>query len=257
MGTQGHWSHAPDLPNYLGRLPGLAAFGAEDLARVRSAARRSEWHPKGAELTGNGAPIRPKLVLSGWAARQRTLSDGRRQILGFALPGDLTTAGWTSAIADYDVVALTPLEVIDLATLREVGGSAIDGALARAELQEAARLLDQIVRLGSRSALERTAHLLLELSSRLTAAGLTSGGRFPLPLYQETLADALGLSVVHTNRTLQALRRAGLIKLRLGSATILDSAGLKAVSIGKPLGEPREPAPCTPSEASSLQAAPL
>ena len=79
---------------------------------------------------------------------------------------------------------------------------------------------DQITRLGRRTAYERFGNLLLELYHRLHVVGLARDGRFALPLTQEMLADALGLSVVHVNRTVQQMRRDGLLELRAGTVVI-------------------------------------
>jgi CRP-like cAMP-binding protein len=107
-----------------------------------------------------------------------------------------------------------------------VHGPATSPGLAKAvglcESTEEARLLDHVVRLGRHTAYERVAHLLLELRERLAAAGLGDDRRFPLPVTQEVLADALGLSVVHINRILQQLRRERLIETRAGQAVLLD-----------------------------------
>jgi CRP-like cAMP-binding protein len=81
-------------------------------------------------------------------------------------------------------------------------------------------LRDQVVRLGRRSAYERTVHLVLELHERLNAVGLAAGQCFALPLTQDVLADALGLSVVHVNRVLAQARRDGLFELRGGYVVI-------------------------------------
>jgi DNA-binding transcriptional regulator LsrR (DeoR family) len=78
--------------------------------------------------------------------------------------------------------------------------------------------------------MERMAHLLLELYSRLSRVGLTTGRRFSVPITQEVFADALGLSVVHINRTLQQLRRERLIEMRAGYVDLLEIETLKLIS---------------------------
>lgn len=103
--------------------------------------------------------------------------------------------------------------------------SLAEALLVAAALDEAL-LLAHVVRLGRQTAYERTAHLLLELHDRTTTAGLEQNGRFPMPLTQEALADALGLSIVHVNRTLQQLRRDRLIEVRSGEARLLDRDAL-------------------------------
>ena len=79
-----------------------------------------------------------------------------------------------------------------------------------------------VVNVGRRDAVERIAHLLCELALRIKAADLSDGPMFDFPLTQEQIADATGLTAVHTNRTLQRLRKAGLINLSSSKLTILD-----------------------------------
>ncbi|MNR30865.1 Nitrogen fixation regulation protein FixK [compost metagenome] len=86
-----------------------------------------------------------------------------------------------------------------------------------------------MVRLGRQSAHERTAHFLLEWRQRCRIAGLAEGERFPMPLTQEVLSDALGLSIVHLNRTLQHMKREGLIEVKRGWIALLDVARLKFI----------------------------
>jgi CRP-like cAMP-binding protein len=90
--------------------------------------------------------------------------------------------------------------------------------------------VDQVVRLGRRSALERLAHLIMEVHERLQRTGLADRATLPWPLTQEAMADVLGLSIVHVNRTLQQLRREGLITLRAGRAVIPDVERLAALA---------------------------
>jgi CRP-like cAMP-binding protein len=184
-----------------------------------------------------GQPIGAKLVLSGWAARQRTLPDGRRQIFGFVIPGDVIGVVVTpSPLEEVSTVALTRVEAVDALMLREILAmqderhSRLNAALNHLRRQEDACLLDHIMRLGRQSALERTAHFLLEMHDRTWAAGLAEGDRFPLPLTQEVLADALGLSIVHLNRTLQQMKRDGLIELRSSWATLYDRPYLEKLA---------------------------
>jgi CRP-like cAMP-binding protein len=100
-----------------------------------------------------------------------------------------------------------------------------------------------MVRLGQQTAYERVAHFLLELQRRLQIAGLGDSQRFPLPLTQEMLADSLGLSIVHVNRTLQHLRREKLIELRSGVAILLEPQTLSGICDYDAVGALRAPAP--------------
>lgn len=180
------------------------------------------------------------VLVSGWAARTRILSDGRRQITRIMLAGDVGPSPTLNAPGST-IVAITPVKTASLGTLRELLGSEeLPRAEARNVLQrladeEQAELFDHIVRLGRMSAYERTADMILELFGRLARKGQIAGETMPLPLTQELLADFLGLSIVHVNRTLQQLRRKGLIVLRAGQLRILDLAALAAVCGRQPI----------------------
>ena len=203
---------------------------------MRGLSDRRERHAPGDELIAEGqTQRRPRFVVAGWAARQRMLPDGRRQIFSMILPGDsLGVAARSAPPAPWTVVALTALETVDAEPALE---AAIDGrapgvarAISAAALDEERLLLDHMVRLGQQTAYERVAHFLLELQRRLQVAGLGDSQRFPLPLTQEILADALGLSIVHVNRTLQQLRRERLIELRSGVAILLQPQALSDIA---------------------------
>lgn len=117
-----------------------------------------------------------------------------------------------------------------------------------------------IVNVGYRTALERVAHLLCEIYWRLDAVGLAQGNSCDMPLTQQDLADALALSSVHVNRTLMALRRAGLLRLQAGRLELLDGRALQMAAgfdpyylhLERPAGHLwRETAPATSSTCSA------
>jgi CRP-like cAMP-binding protein len=99
--------------------------------------------------------------------------------------------------------------------------------LWRDTLVDSAIFREWVVNVGRRTAYERIAHLLCELMTRLRAMDLAQGDTCELPVTQAELADATGLSAVHTNRTLQELRAEGLIRLEGRVLTALDWEGLK------------------------------
>ncbi len=103
-------------------------------------------------------------------------------------------------------------------------------ALAWSVARYESMLAEQIVRLGRRNAYERIAHILLELHKRLQAVGLASESSYPTPITQEMLADALGLSIVHVNRTLGRLRRERLVSIDDGRVVLRDVAALAAIA---------------------------
>lgn len=174
---------------------------------LEDAARRARRVPVRHELFSEGKPIgEPQLLAKGWMARMRLLPDGRRQILGLILPGDLIGHCYQpQPLATSSVVALTDLE------LWPAPAAGCDESLGQAyaishSLDEAF-LLAQITRLGRMNAYERLADLFLELFERLAMAGLTRGSAFDHPLTQELVADVTGLTSVHVNRVLKTMRQ--------------------------------------------------
>ncbi|CAN7425323.1 Crp/Fnr family transcriptional regulator [Phenylobacterium sp. LjRoot219] len=166
------------------------------------------------------------LVVSGWAAQARVLSDRRRQIGRLLLPGDVAGLSHLGGGARLGLLALTEVVVADFNLVRAAVEAGKSRGLARAwaELQRAeqAGALQQIMRLGRFTAFERTGDLLLELYERLVAAGLAHDRSMPMPLTQEVLADCLGLSIVHLNRMVQLLRRNQLIASEPRRISFLD-----------------------------------
>lgn len=168
-----------------------------------------------------------RILVSGVAAEARLLSDGRRQILALRLPGDALTPN-----AGDMVVALTRVRVVNGARLVACLGDAspefqpLRRAWVTAGRIDQAILRDQVVRLGCMSAQERMAHVLLEVHERLAQVGLVRDTTFHMPLTQEAFGQVIGISVVHLNRTLQALRREGLVVARQGFITLVDRARL-------------------------------
>ena len=223
----------------LRRLEALAPLSPADTERVLSLPLVRRASPVRTELcaVGEVAP-RPRFLIQGWACRVRMMPDGRRQIFDLVLPGDLIGSCLRpNQAAAAAMVALTRVETASAAPLAAIltdAGSQVSATLVEActalERQGEFLLLDQITRLGRQTAYERTAHLLLEIWHRLSAVGLATSGGFPLPLRQDTLADLLGLSVVHVNRTLQQMRRDRVIERRGGLAVILQPDRLRATA---------------------------
>jgi CRP-like cAMP-binding protein len=215
----------------MGRGGGLSA--AEEALVLSLEARRGSARA-GTELLVEGGAEGPKLLLSGWAAYQRMLSDGRRQILGLLVAGDLLGDALQSRPPACSVVALTDVVTADASALVTAVRAGASPGLARAfgsaRREHDAQVLGAIVRLGGLTAFERVAHLLLELGDRMAGNGLGARDRYAMPLTQEVLSDALGLSIVHTNRTLQQFRREGLIELRAGRALLLDRKALQRIA---------------------------
>jgi CRP-like cAMP-binding protein len=180
-----------------------------------------------------------RMFLSGWACRYKALEDGRRQIVGFVLPGDTCDAfNYLFSTMDHSVAALTSVVYAELDHAVFERLMSTDESVAEALLCEtvAARAIqcEWAVNLGRRDALERVAHIICELFERLKAVGLAEGSSFAFPVTQMDLADATGLSTVHLNRTLQELRASGLITLRDRNLTIHDLQALRNTAMFNP-----------------------
>jgi CRP/FNR family transcriptional regulator, anaerobic regulatory protein len=156
-------------------------------------------------------------VLTGWAFRFKTLEDGRRQILNFALPGDFM--GLQGSIFDkmqHSVEALTPIVLCVFpreklwALFENHPGLAFDTTWLAS--REETMLDEHLLSVGQRRAVERMAYLLLHLFRRAQQAGLGQKRKVEFPFTQQHLADALGFSIVHTNKTLKRLRATGTFK---------------------------------------------
>lgn len=240
------WDRAPASPvdPLVHRVETLAAPPPDMVAALRALALRDEPVHARAVLAGG-----PRLVAAGWGARQRILADGRRQILSFLLPGDLVAFDPHRAPLRYAAtVSLTAMIVADAAPLLDLETEAAgrDAPIARVLRTlagaEEALLAHQVTRLGRQTAYERMAHLLLELHERLCIAGVEQGDGFTLPVTQEVLADSLGLSIVHTNRTIQQLRRDGLVRMAGTRVTLVEPARLAALAdyipLARMLGRP-------------------
>jgi CRP-like cAMP-binding protein len=173
------------------------------------------------------------LVLSGFVCRYKLLPEGRRQIMGFYIPGDTPDLQSLHLnVMDYSIsalvtssIALIPHESLRSCLERHPGLAA---AFWRDTLIDAAMFREWMIGMGRRSAYQRIAHLLCELHVRLKAVGLTRDSGYELPVTQSELGDALGLSTVHVNRVLQDLRNEGLIVLHGGTLYIPDWEALQA-----------------------------
>ena len=171
----------------------------------------------------------------GWLARYKILHKGSRQIMDFILPGQVFgLPACVFQIAPYSVLTITeatvsviPFDIIDNVFERD---PALAKTLFWSAVQDAAILGEHLVDTGRRSAYERVSHLLLELSVRLNRAQPAGEMTLSIPLTQELIADALGLTAVHVNRTLRALREDNLIAVDGRSVTIRDFEALSLLS---------------------------
>jgi len=172
------------------------------------------------------------LIVDGFACRYKTTEAGKRQIFSFHIPGDIPDLqSLHLEVMDHSLGTLVPskLAFIPHAAVRDLMRRCprIADAFWRDTLIDAAVFREWMVGLGRRDAYRRIAHLLCELFVRLKAVGRTSGHAYELPLTQAEMGDALGLSTVHVNRTLQQLRGEGLIETQGGMVLVQDWERLK------------------------------
>ena len=179
-------------------------------------------------------PDRVHLMIEGWACRYKLLSDGSRQITAFLIPGDFCDTHITIFDEmDHSISSLTDCKVAEVsreAMAELTDRPAIARALWWASLVDEATLRAWIVNMGRREALVRIAHVICELHARLRNVGLGSEEAFELPLTQEELADALGLTAVHINRTLKELRVQQVMSFKRQNIIIEDMAALRRMA---------------------------
>ncbi|MEE7455902.1 cyclic nucleotide-binding protein [Methylorubrum populi] len=206
------------------------------LATIEIGAQRV---PAGTDLIQDGDRAEGMIVVvEGYACRYKTRKNGRRQIMAYLVPGD---------VCDLDVLGLDRMDHA-IGTLSKCRIARVGPDVAREvcwrpgvvrALQTAARVDEAtlrvwLVNLGCRSAVERLAHLFCELFVRLRAVGLVEGNSFMLPVTQHDLADTCGMTTVHVNRSLGALKRDGLIARNSKLLTILDLPRLMALADFQP-----------------------
>lgn len=175
------------------------------------------------------------LLIDGWLARSKDLPGGERQVTQLHVAGDFADLhSFTLKTLDHDVMTLSdciigvaPHERIKELTERfpKIAryywfSTNVDAAITR----------ELALSLGQRSAISRMAHLFCELHVRLDAVGQARADGYDFPLTQRELSECLGLTVVHVNRTIQELRRRGLVELENRQLTILDKRGLEGVA---------------------------
>ena len=175
------------------------------------------------------------ILQEGWANCYKLVPSGGRQIISFPLPGDIM--GLRSVLlrtSDHSFASLTDAVISDVSRQRitEIFHQfpRIAVAILWATSRDEAMVVEHLVNIGRRSAIERLAHLFLELGHRLEMVGLASSGGFTCPLNQYVLADALGLTAVHVNRVLRQLRERELITLKAHQVIIQDLDGLRALA---------------------------
>jgi CRP-like cAMP-binding protein len=214
---------------------GRRPLGDDDREALLSLPHHVRKVAAGVHLIRDGdRPEQCSLLLSGFAYRHKLTGEGGRQVIALHLAGDfLDLQNTLLDVADHNVqmltagdVAFIPREAIrSLALARP----AIGVALWTDTMVDSSIFREWVVNVGRRDARTRIAHILCEFSLRLEAAGLANGHRYELPMTQEQLADAVGLTSVHVNRVLRQLGEEGLISRNKRAIVIEDWARMRDV----------------------------
>jgi CRP-like cAMP-binding protein len=210
----------------LAKLESIAELTDEQRLAISALKGEVRELKRGEDIAPEGsAPQSSTLVLNGLLARYKWLPEGGRQIVAFHTPGDIPDLhSLFIRVMDHSLGAISASRV--LLIRHEVLRDAIRATpllgevLWRDTLIDAAIFREWTVNVGSRSAYKRIAHMLCEVMARMKAVGLSDGQSCLLPVTQEDIADATGLSAVHVNRTLQELRGEGLLEIGKGALSV-------------------------------------
>lgn len=214
-------------------LPAIVANSADELATIESLRDGQVVLRAGASIIGEGQRDgRLATLFSGWAFRYQTLRDGRRQILNFLLPGDFI--GLQQMMTDESPHGVEALTDVVLCTFPRDAVWQLHRRLPRLGFdvtwlaaREESIVDENLVSVGRRTAAERIAMLLVRLHRRARALQGGADDAVPFPVTQRHIADALGLSLVHTNKTLRRLQRLGLYRIVDGRLELLDPGVLE------------------------------
>ena len=221
---------------HLKKLRQRTEISPEEEKAIRDAVAETRKVRADTVVVRSGERLNSSLMLiDGWMARAKDLESGERQFTELHVAGDFADLhGFTLKCLDHDVVTLSDctLAVVPHDRLRAITErfphlgrvywftTNVDAAIHR----------ECALSLGQRTAISRMAHLFCELFVRLHLVGRTHANGYEFPLTQREVSECLGLTVVHANRTIQELRRRGLIELENRHLTILDRHGLERVA---------------------------
>jgi CRP-like cAMP-binding protein len=222
-------------------LSGFVELSAGDKNLIQSAVGKSLRSAAAhSDIVREGdSPRSVKVILEGWAMRYKQLPDGRRQVLALMLPGDICDANaFIYQHMDHSIGALTTVRYAevsqaDFETLL-TASPRLTRALWWSGLVTLSIQREWTTNIGQRQAYERIAHLFCEVHARMQAIGLTRGESCDFPLTQTDIADSTGLTPVHVNRMVQALRKDELIELRDKRLKVLAPAQLRRVAMFNP-----------------------
>lgn len=214
------------------RLRISAAIAEEDVKEIEALPISVRQYPAETTVVRDGErATNCCLVVDGFCARSKTIASGKRQILSIHIPGEIPDLmSLFLHVMDHDLSTLTPsmLGFISHDTLHKLHRRRPNLAemFWRDTLIDAAMFREWIVNVGQRPAPARLAHVMIELRERLRIIGRVDGASFEMPLTQEQIGEALGITAVHANRVIKQLRQEGLVDLHRGRVTVLDERKL-------------------------------
>ena len=221
------------IERHLAKIRARHDLSAREEEAIRSAIAEFRDYPADQTVIRSGVELdHSTLLLDGIMCRYKDLRSGERQITELHVAGDFVDMhSFTLKRLDHEVMTLTPCRtaIVPHENLRRISeefphltrvywfGTNLDAAIHR----------EWEVSLGRRTARSKLAALLCELQVRLQIVGLADDAGYDLPLTQTDLAECLGLTNVHVNRTLRELREDGLVEFQGGRVRILDQGGLR------------------------------
>lgn len=217
----------------MSKLNNFQAHASEDIKLLEDVVSDERVFGKSKDVIQEGQRSQHLyLVLKGWVSRYRMNAHGKVQTLNFHIPGDFCNLHTNLAQGiEYSIGTLAPSVIAYIPHDRIEEISRQNPHLARTfnwlAFNEFSILQEWLFNVGSRPSPQRLAHLLCELLIRVRAAGLTDDHRFYLPLSQAQLSEAMGITVVHTNRVMAQLREEGLIIFEGRQVDVMDWPGLK------------------------------
>ena len=210
------------------RLRTSTAISDEDIETIRALPITVRDYPAAREVVCDGQRATDCcLIVDGFCFRSKTIADGKRQILSIHIPGEIPDLmSLFLHVMDHDLSTLTAcrLGFIRHEVLRQLHRRrpAVAEMFWRDTLIDSAMFREWIVNVGQRPAPARLAHVMMELRERLRVIGRVEGNNFEMPLTQEEIGEALGITGVHVNRVIRQLREDGIVELQRGRVNVLD-----------------------------------
>lgn len=226
---------ARSIDPFFRRIERRDMLAPDERQALLDAVRTTEIFAAGTDLVRDGErPSYCTLLISGLAARYTLVANGERQITAIHVPGDfIDLHSFPLKEMDHSVLALSPCQVAlyphEAVEAMTETYPHLTRLLWLLTLLDSALHREWIMCLGRLSATARAAHLFCELGMRLASVGLGLPDRYHLPLTQQHLADALGVSTVHANRVVQTLRADGLLIWQSDQVTLPDIERLRAL----------------------------